>query len=129
MYELAYGLGDMTDDGDGGAVNAENLSGESDDPRGGAALGKGLERGALSRGGGVERPPYNDVGRRDNPLSVDRSVDMDRDVWEVASEIDVESEDVDEPVDTGLILLSVFERRVRIVPTRSGESSFDDASN
>lgn len=69
----------MTDEGDGGAVNAAYLLGERDDPRDGPALEDAWDIVDLS-GGGVKRSIYRDVGRRDNPLSVDLSVDKEREV-------------------------------------------------
>lgn len=61
-------------------MNAAYLSDDKDNLRGEPEPDGDLDGGALSKGGGVERSPYSDVGRRDNALSADLSVDIDREV-------------------------------------------------
>ena len=102
------------EEGEGGTlVEPGRLSGEVDPARGIPELERG-RRVSLS---GEERfgspSPYNDVGRR-LVITEDASGELGTEVCVVVPDRVEFSDETDEPVEAGLMLSSVFERRRRV---------------
>lgn len=128
MKELRYcegniGLDDEAEDGEGGTlVEPGRLSGEEEESRDIPALDSG-RRVSLSGDGIVASLslPYSEVGLRLRD-TVDASGEVGTDVWDVVTERAEFSDETEEPVELGLILSNVLERRNLVDGAYEGKS-------